>query len=105
MRSKEVKEAINILFHLQHINTYLDLNKDDFQIKSETIIEWSKSTETVLAYIETLEQLPNKIRDKIKELEKEIEEKHEYGLDLTIIHEHEIDTNGIIAVLKELLEE
>lgn len=69
MRSKEVKNAINDLFHLQHINTYLDLNKDNFQIKRETIIEWSKSTETVLSYIETLEQLPNKIRDKIKELE------------------------------------
>lgn len=71
MRSKEVKNAINDLFHLQHINTYLDLNKDNFQIKRETIIEWSKSTETVLSYIETLEQLPNKIRDMIKELEEE----------------------------------
>lgn len=73
MRSKEVKNAINDLFHLQHINTYLDLNKDNFQIKRETIIEWSKSTETVLSYIEELEELPNKIRDKIKELEDEKE--------------------------------
>lgn len=56
MRSKEVDEAINNLFHLQHINTYLDLNKDDFKIKNETMIEWSKSTDTVLSYIEQLEK-------------------------------------------------
>lgn len=47
----------------------------------------------------------DKIREKIEYLEKEIEEKQENGLDFTLIHEHEIDTNGIIKVLQELLEE
>lgn len=47
----------------------------------------------------------DKIREKIEELEKEIEEKQENCLDFTLIHEHEIDTNGIIKVLQELLEE
>ena len=47
----------------------------------------------------------SKIKEKIEELEKEIEEKQENGLDFTLIHEHEIDTNGIIKVLQELLEE
>ena len=49
--------------------------------------------------------LSDKIKEKIKELEQEIEEKQENGTDFTIIYEHEIDTNGIINVLKELLEE
>ena len=47
----------------------------------------------------------DKIREKIEELKKEIEEKNENGLDFTLIHEHEIDINGIIEVLNELLEE
>ena len=46
----------------------------------------------------------SKIKDKIKELEKEIEEKRENGIDFTLIFEYEVDTNGIIQVLKELLE-
>lgn len=52
MISEEEFEAISNLFHLQHINTYLDLSKDNFQIKSKTIIDWSKSTETVLNLVE-----------------------------------------------------
>ena len=45
----------------------------------------------------------DKIREKIKELEKEKEENEEYGLDCTLIYEHEIDINAIIKVLQELL--
>lgn len=47
----------------------------------------------------------NKIREKIKELEQELEEERENGLDFTLMHEHEIDINGIIEVLHELLGE
>lgn len=47
----------------------------------------------------------DKIREKIKELEKEIEEVNENCPDFTIIYEHEVDTYGIINVLKELLGE
>ena len=115
MRTKEVDDAINIVSNvrtgLMNFNELINEHKD--------IID---SVEKVLNYISELEK-DNKryekelhgvlkysiskqvIRDKIKELEEEIEEKHEYGLDLTIIHEHEIDTNGIIAVLKEILGE
>ena len=46
-----------------------------------------------------------KIKEKIEELKKEIEEKQENGCDFTLIHEHEIDTNAIIKVLQELLVE
>lgn len=49
--------------------------------------------------------LKSKVKEKIEELEKEIEEKQERGTDFTLIHEHEIDTNGIIQVLQELLED
>lgn len=54
MRSKEVDEAIKFLK-----NYSFDTDEDFSNVK------------TVLSYIETLEQLPNKIRDKIKELEQE----------------------------------
>lgn len=47
----------------------------------------------------------SKIKAKIEELEKEMDEKSENCCDFTLIHEHEIDTNGIIQVLQELLEE
>ena len=52
MRSKEVDKAIEFLK-----NYSFDTDEDFSNVK------------TVLSYIETLEQLPNKIRDKIKELE------------------------------------
>ena len=45
------------------------------------------------------------IKAKIKELEKEIEEKQEYCPDFTLMYEHEIDTNAIIKTLQELLGE
>lgn len=52
MRSKEVDGAIK-------------------QLKSNAnyCVTSIETTKTILSYIETLEQLPNKIRDKIKELE------------------------------------
>lgn len=59
MISEEERKAIDDLFHLQHINTYLDLSKDNFQIKSKTIIDWSKSTETVLNLIEKQQKVAN----------------------------------------------
>lgn len=45
----------------------------------------------------------SKIKEKIDELEKEIEEKQENCCDFTLMYEHEIDTNKIIETLKELL--
>ena len=46
------KEAEENLFHLIHINTYLDLNKEEFKIKNETLIKWSESTDTIIKALE-----------------------------------------------------
>lgn len=45
----------------------------------------------------------NKIKEKIEELIKEMEEKRENCSDFTLVIEHALDTNRIIEVLKELL--
>jgi len=67
MTEKEAKEN---LFHLRHINTYLDLNKEEFKIKNETLIKWSESTDTV---IQALEQKDKEI-DSWKKYSNEQEE-------------------------------
>ena len=59
MRSKEVEEAIEQLI--------VDINFSETGC-STGIIDVN-NIETVLSYIETLEKLPNTIRDKIKELD------------------------------------
>lgn len=60
MRSKEVDEAIKRIDYLQQ-----DLcSCEECQLNK-------KAYNTIFAYIEELEELPNKIRDMIKELEEE----------------------------------
>ena len=60
MRSKEVDEAIKRIDYLQQ-----DLcSCEECQLNK-------KAYNTIFAYIEELEELPNKIRDKIKEIENE----------------------------------
>lgn len=78
MRSKEVSDAIDLLE-----NGIADYIIEDYCIKNEnklcgTYCEkmkedciYNQAIDKVIEYIETLEQLPNKIRDKIKELEEE----------------------------------
>ena len=78
MRSKEVSDAIDLLE-----NGIADYIIEDYCIKNEyklcgTYCEkmkedciYNQAIDKVIEYIETLEQLPNKIRDKIKELETE----------------------------------
>ena len=63
MRSKEVEEAIKDLKFIVVTDIYGN------EVRIENL-----SVKTLLSYIEELEQLPNKIRDKIKELEEDIEE-------------------------------
>ena len=59
MRSKEVEEVIK--------RVKRELTDED---KREYMSSWfAEDLDTLLSYIETLEQLPNKIRDKIKEIE------------------------------------
>lgn len=58
MRSKEIDEAIKRIDYLQQ-----DLcSCEECQLNK-------KAYNTIFAYIEELEELPNKIRDKLKELE------------------------------------
>lgn len=87
-QQKEIKK-------LTRLNSAYKTNYDSKVLKEER-----KNKKILEGYISK-----DKIINKIKELEQEIEEKQEYGLDLTLIHEHEIDTDAIIQVLNELLEE
>lgn len=80
-------------------NKYLDERVQFLEARRTDIIHefQNKITDTTIP--------KSKVKEKIEELEKEIEEKQENCLDFTLIHEHEIDTNGIIKVLQELLKE
>ena len=54
--SEEEKKAIDNLFNLQHINTYLDLSKESFRIENKTIIKWKESIAIVLNLITRLKK-------------------------------------------------
>lgn len=56
MLSEEEKKAIDNLFNLQHINTYLDLSKESFRIENKTIIKWKESIAIVLNLITKLQK-------------------------------------------------
>ena len=82
MRTKEVEEAIKILdkYKIRLLQTRKEIGLvEDFK-NHHTEKQYNRcgkranAIDTVLSYIETLEKLPNKIRDKIKELEEDIEE-------------------------------
>ena len=61
MTEKEAKEN---LFHLIHINTYLDLNKEEFKIENETLIKWSESIDTVIQALEQKDKEIQKLKEK-----------------------------------------
>ena len=76
MRSKEVENAIKVFKKtLKVYEENLDIELDFKEALDEGEIAYLNqqinSFETLLSYIETLEKLPNKIRDKIKEIENE----------------------------------
>lgn len=62
MLSKEEKKAIDNLFNLQHINTYLDLSKESFRIENKTIIKWKESIAIVLNLINKLQNANEKLK-------------------------------------------
>lgn len=62
MLSKEEKKAIDNLFNLQHINTYLDLSKESFRIENKTIIKWKESIDIVLNLINKLQNANEKLK-------------------------------------------
>lgn len=67
MRSKEVDDAINDLNFI----VVTDIYDNEVSIdKNKIINEYNQSLGIALDYIKKLEQLPNKIRDKIEKLEK-----------------------------------
>lgn len=87
MTDKE-KEAIDTLFHLEHINGYVDLYKEhDVIIKSDVLLKWKNATKTVLNLIQTqqaeIEQLKIArngmdllLKQKTAEIEKKDKEKN-----------------------------
>lgn len=85
MRTKEVEEAIKVLdkYKIRLLQTRKEIGLvEDFK-NHHTEKQYNRcgkranAIDTVLSYIETLEKLPNKIRDKIKELE-DVRDKEKY---------------------------
>lgn len=71
MRSKEIKKGIeNFILFKDALG--ITISKGDSELYIDNLEEAKNDVETVLSYIETLEELPNKIRDKIKELEEKL---------------------------------
>lgn len=108
-RNKELEEE-NIKY--ERANDYLQTLNHKYYEDNVTLLRKNGNVEILsddihFKYIDDVNNyIPkSKVREKIDELEKEIEEKQENCLDFTLMHEHEIDTNAIIKVLQELLEE
>lgn len=69
MLSDEEKKAIEGLFHLAHINTYLDLEKEDVVKISRTLIDqWRDKTEILLNLIEKQQKEIEELKTTKKEL-------------------------------------
>ena len=85
MLSEEEKKAIDNLFHLQHINMYLDLHtKETFKIKNKTIIKWKKSVEILINFITKLQKENEDIKSRkdnqekrFKKYKENIDKQHE----------------------------
>ena len=109
MRSKEVEEAIKTIQeqkeNVEHGINAMECTPEDYdEDVYNDYIELKKKADTVLSYISELEKLPNKIRDKIKELEDEFETNNSsdvYGSDYYIASEKYAFCE---EKLKELLE-
>ena len=76
------KEAIGTLFHLEHINGYVDLyEKHDVIIKSDILLKWKNATKEALNLIQTQQAEIEKSRNtkdlyyENKELRKLLEKK------------------------------
>jgi hypothetical protein len=66
--TNEQKEAIETLFHLEHVNGYVDLyEKHDVIIKSDILLKWKNATKEVLNLIQT-QQAETEKKDKIIDL-------------------------------------
>ena len=84
--NEEENKSINNLFHLQHINTYLDLHKkESFKIKNKTIIKWSQSVEILLNLITKLQ----------KEVEHQKEKRENQKTELAILNEKQKEMNKL----------
>lgn len=93
MTDKE-KEAIETLFHLKHINGYVDLcEKHDVIIKSDILLKWKNATKTVLNLIQTQQ----------KEIENKDKESHFIQSELDIANAKIIELKRIIDLMSEQL--
>lgn len=58
------KEAIETLFHLEHVNGYVDLyEKHDVIIKSDILLKWKNATKEVLNLIQTQQAEIDSLKD------------------------------------------
>ena len=113
MTDKE-KEAIEILFHLEHINGYVDLyEKNDVIIKSDILLKWKNATKEVLNLIQTqqaeIEKLKNNNKDLLRKLRnrvKEVKKLTKYSLykkEFSTLNEHLKKKDKIIDLMAEEL--
>lgn len=116
MRTKEVEEAIKNCNMLLAGDITLHIIDDDggTAYAGEVNKTYNDDLKTALSYIETLEQLPKKIKDKIKELEEDkqtilqaIKEAKESKDEEFLKYNREIlyRINGEISVLKSIIGE
>lgn len=100
--TKEQENAITVLYHLAHINTYLDLySEKEVKLDTKTIKEWKNATTLVLDLIQQL-QTENEEKDKqidemakfieVFELDKEIAETYCDGTYENCKHKEDIGT-------------
>lgn len=99
MLSEEEKKAIDNLFHLQHISTYLDLHtKENFKIKTKTLIKWKQSIDTLIHYVNELQNENKRLN---KELSKMLKEK-EYDVYMIRAQWNENKKNVQFVKLQEI---
>lgn len=76
------KEAIDVLFHLAHINTYLDLDtKDIFKISKDIIEEWKNASNVIL-------NLTQKQQEELEKKDKQIDLMSRYIYKRGVEYEH-----------------
>ncbi len=80
------KEAIETLFHLEHINGYVNLyEKHDVIIKSDILLKWKNATKEVLNLIQTQQT----------EIEHQKEKRENQKKELAILNEKQKEFNKL----------
>lgn len=78
------KEAIETLFHLEHVNGYVDLyEKHDVIIKSDILLKWKNATKEVLSLIQTQQAEIDSLKDFKEIAESKVTDLTPIGLAIT----------------------